>query len=1186
MALNLTFWDNQQNPVNTTVDRIMDALRNDDMREGLIYEPCTMDDVLDGTQSAEALIMDAIVSQYSKLTAKMNIMQRAMTRSGATVDGINEKGEKIDIPLTVIGYQISDPFMRLGTANVVALFELSDGQTVSIYFHNPDTTPKKITAQDEVISFKWLLNKKDITIVVAPERGKDINALQVAMRIMKIAAKNSAAFTRQNKNRAERLAKVTALRELVAEKEKILAQKMKKIDELKYLKSQEELDRLDEEDRLMKGEITASLYQELKERNRLEDRQDELDNLFNGRILVIRSALQKEGWNGELYKELNKEGIYLKTEWETTKDTGNTLGMSYHISEVDFHYVDDLTDKPEEIAQKINTVIQPLLAKLLAEQKASAQTDKKDDEEQPIIITGKEFGEFDTSTKEGKAALREKAFEHLKSIVGKKVYSKTLNADVEFTSNSANKYKKFGANPVKLMIAARIEDIVANGIKFKESQDSYDKKETAMKYHYLKTEFSVNDTKYGARVVVREDHNGTFHYDLQVADSVEAILDSVDTEKAIDLPLTKCGDNSLIFQGSPARLTKSDVASLSVAQSELQLDNTAILDSAQAENVRKAFEYAKSLDENLTLNLDDTIHAIAELENALEVVETNAPINEEKGNLEQAELERQCAESFKEAIAILKTPILDDVGEGRYVLNLFIFDKDGNEIKDEDEHIETQPIIITGKEFGEFDTSTPEGKATLREKAFEHLKGLAEHNEMVFCNALNADIEFTVSGAKKYKKFSGNPIKSKLAIKIKELIAGGKVFKESEERYDQTEQGNKLTYHYLKNSAFVDEQEYGVRMVIREDSNGHFHYDLQINDDGVDAILDSINENNAILLPVTRRGLYGVNSAQSELHFDSTTILDNAQVENINHAFEYAKTLNSNLTLHLDDTNLAISELENALQVVETNAPINEKEGNLEQAQLERHCAKSFKEAISILKKPILDDVGEGRYVLNLFVFDKDGNEIKDEEEPELTGEEHQDKENYEKMLEDKANRKRSMSEEMKAEFTAFLRQYGFDEHHLADIPVGSTSFYVGKEQNGLKIDIEAAFTNSQVERHQDAYYDFTVTGDKTALVGEEADDRYAYFYTNNFEDALKWANEWLDKNKGELMQTTEPTQEQADRQFLQDIIDRKIDVLADDFYDKLEPIANRVYTYDEELLKKAIDNYATITDEYAVATE
>ena len=1119
MALNLTFWDNQQNPVNTTVDRIMDALRNDDMREGLIYEPCTMDDVLDGTQSAEALIMDAIVSQYSKLTAKMNIMQRAMTRSGATVDGINEKGEKIDIPLTVIGYQISDPFMRLGTANVVALFELSDGQTVSIYFHNPDTTPKKITAQDEVISFKWLLNKKDITIVVAPERGKDINALQVAMRIMKIAAKNSAAFTRQNKNRAERLAKVTALRELVAEKEKILAQKMKKIDELKYLKSQEELDRLDEEDRLMKGEITASLYQELKERNRLEDRQDELDNLFNGRILVIRSALQKEGWNGELYKELNKEGIYLKTEWETTKDTGNTLGMSYHISEVDFHYVDDLTDKPEEIAQKINAVIQPLLAKLLAEQKTSAQTDKKDDEEQPIIITGKEFGEFDTSTPEGMKALRSEVSNSLHKLVknNDKAFSKALNADVYFSGKGVDKYISFSANPVKLYLAAKIKEIIANGKIFKESEERYDDtpQKNKLTYHYLKTEVKVDSDTYGARVVVREDHNGNYHWDLQVKNDFESILDGVNENGTELLLATNPGLFNTVHQ----------------AQSELHFDSTTILDNAQVENINSAFEYAKTLNSNLTLHLDDTNLAISELENALQVVETNAPINEKEGNLEQAQLERHCAKSFKEAISILKKPILDDVGEGRYVLNLFIFDKDGNEIKDEDEHIETQPIIITGKEFGEFDTSTPEGKATLREKAFEHLKGLAEHNEMVFCNALNADIEFTVSGAKKYKKFSGNPIKSKLAIKIKELIAGGKVFKESEERYDQTEQGNKLTYHYLKNSAFVDEQEYGVRMVIREDSNGHFHYDLQINDDGVDAILDSINENNAILLPVTRRGLYGVNSAQSELRFDSTTILDNAQVENINHAFEYAKTLNSDLTLHLDD-------------------------------------------------------VGEGRYVLNLFVFDKDGNEIKDEEEPELTGEEHQDKENYEKMLEDKANRKRSMSEEMKAEFTAFLRQYGFDEHHLADIPVGSTSFYVGKEQNGLKIDIEAAFTNSQVERHQDAYYDFTVTGDKTALVGEEADDRYAYFYTNNFEDALKWANEWLDKNKGELMQTTEPTQEQADRQFLQDIIDRKIDVLADDFYDKLEPIANRVYTYDEELLKKAIDNYATITDEYAVATE
>lgn len=861
MALNLTFWDNQQNPVNTTVDRIMDALRNEDMREGLMYEPCTMDDVLDGTQPAEALIMDAIVSQYSKLTAKMNIMQRAMTRSGATVDGVNEKGEKIDIPLTVVGYQISDPFMRLGTANVVALFELSDGQTVSIYFHNPDVTPKKITPQDEVISFKWLLNKKDITIVVAPERGKDINALQVAMRIMKIAAKNSAAFARQNKNRAEKLAKVAALRERVAEKEKILAQRVKKIDELKYLKSQEELDRLDEEDRLMKGEITASLYQELKERNRLEDRQDELDNLFNTRISAIRSALQKEGWNGEFYKELNKEGIYLKTEWETTKDTGNTLGMSYHIPEVDFHYVDDLTDKPEEIAQKINAAIQPLLAKLLAEQKANAQTDKKDEEEQPIIITGKEFGEFDTSTKEGKEKFRAVVREHLENnLKGKWIKNKALNQEIEIRQRGIDELITWSANLKKLQIAAVIEQVIAtakpkDGIEPWEDNTKKVKKPDVKGYYRFTNRVNIAGENVSFDVLIEQDEKGLLHYDFILPRKPKAIMDNVEIG-----PDTKSGKDqqtTMAFVGE---------------------DNNAILDSAQEE----------------------------------------------------------------------------------YMINIILLDKDGNEIKDEEE---------------------------------------SETDELIQKQLANAQ------------------------SKVEKAIENGNV--------------NELT--------------------------------------ALSATLERLSKAQTVT--------FGREDVQQEY--------------------------------------------------LRLKSQVEEKIADLT-----------------------------------------------------LTDEERQDKENYEKVLEDKANRKRAMSEEMKSEFAALLRQYGFDEHYLDDIPDGSTSFYVGKEQDGLKVDIEAAFTGSQVERHQDAYYDFTVTGDKTALVGDEADDRYAYFYTNSFEDALKWANEWLGNNKGEPMQTTENPQEQADRQFLQDVIDGKVDVLADDFYDKLEPIANRVYAYDEGLVSKAIDAYANKTDEYAIATE
>lgn len=47
----------------------------------------------------------------------------------------------------------------------------------------------------------------------------------------------------------------------------------------------------------------------------------------------------------------------------------------------------------------------------------------------------------------------------------------------------------------------------------------------------------------------------------------------------------------------------------------------------------------------------------------------------------------------------------------------------------------------------------------------------------------------------------------------------------------------------------------------------------------------------------------------------------------------------------------AIDELSNSLYVVKTNEPINRKEGNKGQADLEKQNAKSFKAAIGVLKK-------------------------------------------------------------------------------------------------------------------------------------------------------------------------------------------------------------------------------------------
>lgn len=183
-----TFWHNDATPVENTLDRVMYEIKFDDT-EGLLLDSVSLADIIEDSDGLMAF--DALITPYARLPARMDVIKRVMIRAGTTVQPLN--------------VQTSEPFMQNGTANVAAIFELSDGQTISIFFHNPDTTPKKILPTDELISWKWLLNKKDITIVVAAERGLDLNPRQVAVRIMKLAEKNSASFIRSNGKRAERM---------------------------------------------------------------------------------------------------------------------------------------------------------------------------------------------------------------------------------------------------------------------------------------------------------------------------------------------------------------------------------------------------------------------------------------------------------------------------------------------------------------------------------------------------------------------------------------------------------------------------------------------------------------------------------------------------------------------------------------------------------------------------------------------------------------------------------------------------------------------------------------------------------------------------------------------------------------------------------------------------------------------
>ncbi|PTQ86804.1 LPD1 domain-containing protein, partial [Agitococcus lubricus] len=169
---------------------------------------------------------DALVTEYNKLERKA---QQLLTVMQAATTAVK--------PVRVV---VSKPLTKNGVANVIAWFEMDDGQAVGVFFHNPDKNPKKLDPTDEMISYKWVLNKKDITIAVAPEQGKDLNVRTVAKRIMQLVDKNHDRFMKANSAKAELNVKEQDLNAQVAQKQAELSTLEAEIKELEVKKTEKE----------------------------------------------------------------------------------------------------------------------------------------------------------------------------------------------------------------------------------------------------------------------------------------------------------------------------------------------------------------------------------------------------------------------------------------------------------------------------------------------------------------------------------------------------------------------------------------------------------------------------------------------------------------------------------------------------------------------------------------------------------------------------------------------------------------------------------------------------------------------------------------------------------------------------------------------------------------------------------
>lgn len=342
-------WNADAQPTTDTLPRILYALRSQDGSAGLIFDSMTPEDVT-GDPDAEVLpMLDALVVEVGMLQRKMEQMKGVMSAAGGAV--------------TVTDFVIADPVKSRGVLQIAVIFSMSDGQTVTVWFHNPDSTPAKLTPMDELITWKWQLNKMDVTIAVAPERGRDLNVREVGRRVMRLVERNSEGFKKANARAVERAAETQAITTEIATLETRLAELQPLIETARAAKIQRAKASAFESEnpawqRLNDEQLASAegfqLVNDAGEKALLYW-QDFYDHFFQSRYVAVRNALRSLGWTGENFGDLSKNGHTLEATFKQVGAGRNIVGMHFTISGVPgFFMSDTLTRSEQELAKAID----------------------------------------------------------------------------------------------------------------------------------------------------------------------------------------------------------------------------------------------------------------------------------------------------------------------------------------------------------------------------------------------------------------------------------------------------------------------------------------------------------------------------------------------------------------------------------------------------------------------------------------------------------------------------------------------------------------------------------------------------------------------------------------------------------------------------------------------------------------
>ena len=191
------------------------SLVSDARQAQLLLESVTMAEVDEGynpdpdydeNDGREESIMESIrVKQLSRTPQTMAALRRALNKQMA------DKG--LEVGEAVIGKPKKSGLF----ATVTVQFPISDGQTLTIVFHSPDGNKMQIAASDEILAYRWLLNKRDITVAVSPDGEEDVSLEEVGKRTAQLVEKNSTRFQATQKDIQDQKTALEALKQQVAD---------------------------------------------------------------------------------------------------------------------------------------------------------------------------------------------------------------------------------------------------------------------------------------------------------------------------------------------------------------------------------------------------------------------------------------------------------------------------------------------------------------------------------------------------------------------------------------------------------------------------------------------------------------------------------------------------------------------------------------------------------------------------------------------------------------------------------------------------------------------------------------------------------------------------------------------------------------------------------------------------------